>query len=124
MTTRILVIDDNSVVLAVTKGLLEKAGYSVVVSTQVVGASRHLRDRSVVLLDYFMPGLDGSFALESMRRAARAASIRCRFLLFTNDADVSARAAALGFDGAVARKGDPRELLSALVLAVRALEVE
>lgn len=65
---RILVIDDDALARSIYRGLLEEAGYAV--SDASDGAAGLAMFRSggwaLVVLDLFMPGLDGLDALEEM----------------------------------------------------------
>jgi DNA-binding response OmpR family regulator len=58
---RILVVDDDVVVLEVTRERLEAAGFSVVTRTSALGTSAFIRKEKpdFVLLDVNMPGLSG-----------------------------------------------------------------
>ena len=116
-THKILVVDDSEVMLTRVRRALVAEGYEVVTTTQAVGNARYLPTCDLVVLDYHMPGLDGRAVLESLKRVARSTPNTCRFYLYTSDAALNARAAELGFDGALTGKGD----LEALVQQLRAL---
>lgn len=114
---RILVIDDSEVVLSRIKQALATAGYDVVTTSQTVGAARHLRGCTLVLVDYHMPGLDGGTVMKSLRSALPQAESSPLFYLYTTDEKMAGSYAALGFDGCITRKGD----LAALVHQVEAV---
>lgn len=120
---RILLIDDSEAVLGVARGALASAGYEVVATTQTVGTARHLKECDLVVLDYHMPGLDGRAVLQSLRAAASAMSARPLFYLYTSDLDLERRAAELGFDGAVHRKGNGEALLQEVDAVFRMLRL-
>jgi len=103
---RILVIDDSEIVLAAVQRALAAEGYTVTVTSQTVGAARHLVNADLVILDYHMPGIDGKQVLDSMRGAVRSMAKPPVFYLYTTDRDLAARYRALGFDGAFTDKGD------------------
>lgn len=65
---KILIVDDDHAVQATIRLLLERAGYSVVVASDGRKglAIFETGDFDLLLLDVFMPGMDG---LETMRRA-------------------------------------------------------
>ncbi len=58
---KILVVDDDPIVLESTRAQLEKAGYQVVVNNNASGTPRLIISESpdVVLVDVMMPGLAG-----------------------------------------------------------------
>ncbi len=103
--TRMVVIDDDDVVLAQMRDRFSPLGYDVITTTNPIGCARHLRDGALVLIDYHMPGVNGEFVVESLRAATRKANIECTFYLLTSDRDKVARHKALGFDGAVDKAG-------------------
>jgi two-component system, chemotaxis family, chemotaxis protein CheY len=67
---RILVIDDSSTILRLTKSTLEAAGYEVITSTNPISTASFLRQHSpdLVLLDVEMPALQGTDVLKILRR--------------------------------------------------------
>jgi two-component system, OmpR family, response regulator len=119
---RILVIDDNEAVLASIQATLSAAGYDVVVTTQTVGAARHLKGCDIVLIDYHMPGLDGRDVVRSLRAAASSMQTTPAFFLYTSDPMVG-QPKNLGFDGAFTRKGDGAWLVNQVDAAFRLREL-
>jgi CheY-like chemotaxis protein len=76
---RILVVDDNEALRDNLADLLEAEGYEVATAADGAGALARLAADPlphVVLLDLFMPGLDGREILERMRRDPRLAAVR------------------------------------------------
>ena len=119
MGARVLVIDDQAVMLAAAGNALRAAGLEVLTTSQTVGAARHLRGCELVLLDYHMPGLDGPAVLSSLREAAAGMEERPDFYLYTSDAAAACGWQALGFDGAIANKGDEEHLVLQVQAALR-----
>jgi DNA-binding response OmpR family regulator len=70
-TRTVLVVDDEAIVLQVARGLLQRAGFRVVVADTGPQAMRLLREEpvSAVLLDLSMPGHSTPAILRSMRQA-------------------------------------------------------
>ncbi len=69
--TNILVVDDDSGILALVKKVLEKEGYTVTAtgdSAQV--QNMDLKPYQLILLDVMMPGLDGFSLCERIRERA------------------------------------------------------
>ncbi len=120
---RILIIDDSEVVLSQLKAQLGAAGYDVVTTSQTVGTGRFLRGTDIVIVDYHMPGIDGSHVLESLRAACRDMEIKPFFYLYTTDRNVAASYRSLGFDGAFSEKGDTQALVRQLQAAYRLVKM-
>ncbi|WP_437571735.1 response regulator [Sorangium sp. So ce542] len=116
---RILVIDDSEIVLMRIRVELSSAGYDVVTTTQLVGTARHLRGCDLVIIDFFMPGLDGGAVLRSLKAAVPAGERPPLFYLYTTDAKAGAKYAELGFDGVFGRKGDLLALTPQVEAALR-----
>jgi CheY-like chemotaxis protein len=114
-THRILIIDDSEVMLARMKRVLIHAGYEVITTTQIVGNARHMASCDLIIVDYHMPGLDGSAVAQSMKTVAKtlaqSGKHHCAIYLYTSDKNVSAIYAQLGFDGVLTSKGDEGELV-------------
>ena len=108
---KILIIDDSAVMLARAKRALVSEGYEVIATSQVVGNARHLPTVDLVLIDYHMPGLNGSSVLASLRALATTMKNKQPFYVYTSDALIALRYRELGFDGAFSSKGDDAELV-------------
>jgi CheY-like chemotaxis protein len=120
---RILIIDDSEVMLARMKRTLLYAGYEVVTTTQAVGNARYLTTCDLIIIDYHMPGLNGSTVVQSLKTVARSGKHPCAFYLYTSDAYVSTDYAQLGFDGAFTAKGNEPELVRQLATFFRLAEM-
>jgi CheY-like chemotaxis protein len=120
---KILVIDDSPVMLARIQRTLVAEGYEVIASSQVVGNARHLPTCDLVLIDYHMPGLNGSSVLASLRAVATTMKSKQPFYVYTSDPMIALRFKELGFDGAFAKKGDEAELVRQTRAYFRILEM-
>ena len=115
----ILVVDDSITTRTLEKGILEAAGYRVVVCVDGQDALDRLRagiERvDLVVADVEMPRLDGFGLLEALR--AEPAFARLPVILMTSrgDADDVARGLALGADAYLTKqKFDQRKLLDTI----------
>jgi DNA-binding response OmpR family regulator len=118
---RILLVDDSELLLEQAASALKGAGYDVVTTSMAVGASRHLSGCDLAIIDFHMPGFDGSDLVTSMRQAMRTAQKRCLFYLYTSDEDAAQGFRQLGFDGCFAGKGDLRDLVTQVGAVFRLL---
>jgi CheY-like chemotaxis protein len=120
---RILVIDDSEVMLERIKRALVTEGYDVLATTQIVGNARHLPSCDLVIIDYHMPGLDGSSVVTSLRALGGSVKNACPLFLYTSDDKLATSYAQLGFDGAFTAKGDERALVRQVAALFRTIEM-
>ncbi len=121
---RILIIDDSEAVLARMKAALVAAGFEVITTSQTVGAARHLRGCDLVIVDYYMPGIDGKGVLDSLRHATETQSRPPDIYLYTSDSMLGRRGRQLGFDGFFSGKGDDEALVTQVKSALRLHELK
>ena len=107
---RIVVVDDSWTILGQIRACLAERGYDVRTTTSPDVAVRLLRGADLTIIDFHMPGLNGT-EMVSMLRNAQPADGTCLFYLYTSDRDEAARYATHGFDGAFLKKGDEAALL-------------
>jgi CheY-like chemotaxis protein len=72
---RVLVVDDDPVVLELVRGWLEDAGYAVEVRESALGTAQQVAvdQPDIVLLDVMMPALSGGELAQLIRRHHRTA---------------------------------------------------
>jgi len=116
---RLLIIDDNELALARIKARLQQEGYDVVTTSQLADATAHLISRDLVIIDFHMPGINGSEVLRSLRLSAGRAGAAPLFFLYTGDKLVSHQYLDLGFDGGLINKGDDESLVQQVAVALR-----
>jgi two-component system, OmpR family, response regulator len=114
---KILIIDDQPIILAQARGALTQAGYEVVGSQSPIGNGRHLADCSLVLIDFLMPGFDGASVLSNLRHAAGPGT-DCLFYLYTSCQEIADAWEDYGFDGCIRDKGDANALVAQIRWAV------
>jgi CheY-like chemotaxis protein len=113
---KILVVDDSWIVLEQIRACLSASGYDVRTTTSPEVAARLAKTSDLAVVDFHMPGLNGSEVVALLRRSLPAGA-GCLFYLYTSDRDEAGRYAQHGFDGAFLKKGDE----SALVPQVEAV---
>jgi CheY-like chemotaxis protein len=107
---RIVVVDDSWTILEQIRACLAERGYDVRTTTSPDVAVRLLRGADLTIIDFHMPGLNGT-ELVSMLRNAQTTDAPCLFYLYTSDRDEAARYLSHGFDGAFLKKGDEAALV-------------
>ncbi len=116
MTLRVVLVDDEPLVRAGVRAVLSADATVDVVAEAADGRSgveavlAHRPD--VALLDIRMPVLDGLAAAAELRRAGSTSALV--ILTTFGEADLVARAMAVGVDGFITKSGAPQELLLAL----------
>lgn len=71
MAVKVLVADDNKLILAMTKDALEGAGFNVVTVDSGLEVYKEVLSEkpSIILLDIMMPGLDGIEICRNLKRS-------------------------------------------------------
>ncbi len=115
--TRILVMDDDEFFRRALRVILESAGYEVVEAADGAAGVRLYRERGakVVLVDIYMPEMDGLEVIEALR----ADVPRPRLVAMSGGgaagrADILGMATALGADRVLRKPFTPHELFEAV----------
>ena len=109
---RVLVIDDNAVNRELARAVLESAGADVTLAEDgEAGAARAAAwPFDVILLDRRMPGLDGPETLRRIR-SAPGPNDAIPILAFSADVDLARLIGPGGFDDAIGKPVNPREMI-------------
>ncbi|HVY25954.1 MAG TPA: response regulator [Polyangiaceae bacterium] len=107
---RVVVVDDSWTILEQIRLCLAERGYDVRTTTSPDVAVRLLRGADLTIIDFHMPGINGT-ELVQMLRSAQTVESTCLFYLYTSDRDEAARYLTHGFDGAFLKKGDEAALV-------------
>jgi DNA-binding NarL/FixJ family response regulator len=113
---QIVVIDDSYLILDRIRARLGAEGYQVHGTTGAAAAALLIKTADLAIVDFHMPGVDGSQMLTMLKSSAPPGNA-CLFYLYTSDRNVAAQYQKYGFDGAFLRKGE-EQLLVAQVAAV------
>ncbi|MGD8859615.1 MAG: response regulator [Myxococcales bacterium] len=119
--TKVLVIDDDPIVLEVVKERLEGAGYDVTTRTEALGTTQAVRETSpdVVLLDIMMPALSGERIAELLRSNARTGDVGIILHSSKTDEELEPLIAQTGALGAISKSHDEGEFLSRFRMLLR-----
>jgi DNA-binding NarL/FixJ family response regulator len=121
---KLLVIDDSELVLERVKARLQRESYEVTTTSEPVGAVRHLLLCDLVIVDFHMPGMNGSEVLRSLKMLAARSGANPLYFLYTSDKAVSRRHRELGFDGTLTSKGDDDALVAQVAVALRLAKLQ
>ena len=105
----IVVVDDSYLILERIRERLTSQGYEVRTTTGQVAASKLMKNADLAIIDFHMPGINGSEMLSILRQSLPGTP--CLFYLYTSDRSVATRYSELGFDGAFLKKGDEAALV-------------
>jgi CheY-like chemotaxis protein len=118
----IVVVDDSYLILERIKDRLSAEGYDVRTTTGQAAAAKLIQHADLAIIDFHMPGIDGSEMLMMLRQGAREGNA-CLFYLYTSDRAVATRYEQLGFDGAFLRKGEEDALVSQVGAVFRTIRM-
>lgn len=112
----ILCIDDEALGLQIRRAVLERAGYQVLTAIDGASGLSLFRENPVdgVVLDYYMPEMDGGTVAETMRRERPQVPIMLLSAYINLPAEVTALA-----DMTVLKGESPVDLLEKLRLMLR-----
>ena len=119
--SRILVVDDEPSNFALLRKVLSDDGYSNVASTtDSVTALQTIKETSpdLVILDVFMPVVDGLQLLEMIRRDPEVADTAVVILTASDDPEIESRASDLGIMDFLRKPVLPSELVSRVYYAL------
>ena len=119
---KIVVVDDSWLILEQIRLCLSARGYDVRTTTSADMASRLVRTCDLAIIDFHMPGLNGT-ELVRMLRIGLPADATCTFYLYTTDRDEAARYREHGFDGAFLKKGDEAALVPQVEAVFRTVKM-
>ena len=117
---KVLVVDDEPMILDVATMILESEGYTVATARSAVALTDVVMREApdVVLLDVGLPGLKGHLAVQAVRTGA--AGERARVILYSGECEEELQylAAHTGADFAVAKASGPQRLVEAIQRAM------
>jgi diguanylate cyclase (GGDEF)-like protein len=118
---RVLIADDQTILLALMKEMLEKAGFEVTTASDGNEALEQIHKTSpdIIVLDYDMPGKDG-FAVTMLLKADPIfASVPIILLTAISDKQIKLKGLSLGVDDYLIKPVDADELVARIRMILR-----
>ena len=116
METKILVTDDDPMILRMAEMFLTKAGYQVLKAASGPACLEILKKEpvSMILLDVEMPGLSGMDTLMEIRKSNLAQGVPLYFLSGSEETAEKVRSGEVSADGFLPKPFLPAALVSAV----------
>jgi CheY-like chemotaxis protein len=121
----VLVVDDDPIVLEVTKERLSSVGYTVHTREEALGTSQWTADfqPDIVLLDVNMPALTGIDLAQLLKKRRATKDVVIILYSSLEPEDLHAKLKATGAVGALQKTGDDRKFLADFERIVARLRV-
>ena len=115
---RIIITDDEPVILRMTEFILKKAGYETVKTSSGMECIKAATEQKpdLILLDLLMPEMDGFQVIEKLRELDDMGDIPIILLTAAEDSETLDKAAAMGVSGCVGKPFKQDELLGKIQL--------
>lgn len=109
----VLVVDDDPIVLEVTRERLEDAGYKVHTREEALGTSQWTAEfqPDIVLLDVNMPALTGPDLANLLKKRRATKDVAIILYSSLESAELQAKVRATGAIGAIQKSGDARRFM-------------
>jgi signal transduction histidine kinase len=123
---RILIIDDEKVLLDLTSIILRNRGYTIFTATNAMEGLAFVKEKKpdLVLLDYMMPGMDGLSALKEIRHSFPETYV----IMFTGkgNEEIAVELMKAGASDYILKPFNNKDLVERIenVLKIRAVELE
>jgi DNA-binding response OmpR family regulator len=115
LCARVLIVDDEPMILDAVSTLLERAGFDTQTCHMWPGVAKMMRasEPSIVLLDYNMPGINGSELCSILKRNYRG---EARIVLYSaeDESDLIRIVEECGADGYIRKNTPPSQLVEAI----------
>jgi CheY-like chemotaxis protein len=109
----VLIVDDDPIVLEVTRERLESAGYIVYIREEALGTSQWSAEfqPDIVLLDVNMPALTGPDLAQLLKKRRATKDIAVILYSSLESDELQAKLRATGAVGAIQKSGDARRFM-------------
>lgn len=115
MSTHVLVIDDNKLILAITADILTAAGYTVSTAEDVVYCNDIIYGKNppdLILIDINLPFMSGDHKVRVMKTRPKGGQIPLVLISSISEHELKSRAADCGADGYLTKPIDGQLLLT------------
>ena len=111
----VLIVDDDPIVLEVTRERLSGAGYSVFVREEALGTSQWTAEfhPDIILLDVNMPALTGVDLAQLLKKRAATKDVAIILYSSLETSELQAQVSATGAVGAIQKTADATRFLEA-----------
>lgn len=113
--SHILVIDDDPLVLAMSRDFLETAGYRVSTAKDAIYSNDVIYGNdppALILMDVMMPLMSGDKKVRALKRRDRSSTIPVLLISGQEEAELQRLAAEVGADGYLAKPFDAGRLVA------------
>ena len=120
----VLIVDDDPIVLEVTKERLESIGYTVYVREEALGTSQWTAEfhPDVILLDVNMPALTGVDLAQLLKKRRATKDVAIILYSSLEASELQGKLSATGAVGAIQKTADARRFLDAFERLVSRLK--
>ena len=120
----VLIVDDDPIVLEVTKERLEGVGYTVHTREEALGTSQWTAEfhPDVILLDVNMPALTGVDLAQLLKKRRATKDVAIILYSSLEASELQSKLSATGAVGAIQKTGDTRKFLEAFERLVSRLK--
>jgi CheY-like chemotaxis protein len=120
----VLIVDDDPIVLEVTRERLSDAGYSVFVREEALGTSQWTAEfhPDIILLDVNMPALTGIDLAQLLKKRAATKDVAIILYSSLEASELQGKLSATGAVGAIQKTADARRFLDAFERLVSRLK--
>ncbi len=113
MKTRILICDDDEPISEMLKIILEEEGYEVKLMQNGKAILKKVTEYqpNLILIDLWMPGIDGKEAVKLLKKEAQTSSIPIYIISALHESEISKIAKQIGANGYLLKPFNLDELL-------------
>ena len=123
MPSKILIIDDSELVLAMASDALKEAGYEVITATNGIEANSYIFSTNnrpdLIILDIMMPLLDGNKKAKILKEKDFSRDIPIMFISSKSEDELEKLVAESGADGYICKPFSPQTIVNAVKKLVK-----
>ncbi|MBP1728746.1 MAG: chemotaxis protein CheY [Deltaproteobacteria bacterium] len=116
MSSKILIVDDSELVLAMASDALKAAGYDVFTATNGIEANSYIYSTTnkpdLIILDIMMPLLDGNKKAKILKQQNHSQDIPIVFISSKSEAELVSLVQEAGADGYICKPFTPQSIVS------------